>query len=101
MEYKYVLRRNLLSVIGFSLCLYFSYHLVHGERSGLRLFHLEKRIERLSGEYAALSAEREGLERKVVMLRPGSINRDLLEERARDVLGFVHRDERILFESSH
>ncbi len=91
----------MLSLIGFSLCFYFSYHLIHGERSCLRLFYLENRIERLSDEHQRLSEARSNLETKVVMLRPGSINPDLLEERARQVLGFVHKDERILFDGDH
>jgi cell division protein FtsB len=62
---------------------------------------LEKKIEKLSAEYASLNEKRTVLEEKVVMLRPGSINRDLLEERARHVLGFIHPDERILFDSDH
>jgi cell division protein FtsB len=35
-----------------------------------------------------LKSKREDLETKVAMLRPNSINKDLLEERARIVLGF-------------
>ncbi len=91
----------MLSLIGFSLCFYFCYHLVQGERSCFRLWSLERRIERLSSEHARLSASRRDLESRVVMLRPGSIDRDLLEERVRHVLGFVHKDERILFDSGH
>ena len=101
LEYRYLVRRNIFMLIGVSLCFYFSYHLVQGERSYLRLISLEKKIEKLSTEYASLKEKRTALEEKVIMLRPDSINKDLLEERVRHVLGFIHPDERILFDSGH
>ena len=101
LEYRYMFRRNLFPLIGFSLCFYFCYHMIAGERSIMRLMYLENRIERLSEEYQQLSSSRTDLESRVVMMRPGSIDRDLLEERVRNVLGFVHEGERILFDSGH
>lgn len=93
---RYVLRRNLFSVIGACLCVYFSYHLMAGHRSWPRLITLERQTARVEAEYAALKSEREALEERVAMLRPGSINRDLLEERARAVLGYRRADEAVL-----
>lgn len=54
---------------------------------------LERNIERLSDQYDDLHKQRQALENKVTMLRPGSIDPDLLEERARVVLGYQHPDE--------
>ena len=68
--------------------MYFSYHAVFGNRSYIRLASLESQIETLSDKRDELAAQRTGLEDKVVMLRPGSVDRDLLEERARYVLGY-------------
>lgn len=45
-------------------------------------------------EADSLRHRRETLEDKVAMMRPDSINKDLLEERARIVLGFRRADER-------
>ena len=52
-----------------------------------------------STEFDALLGEREKLENKVVMMRPGSINKDLLEERIRSVLGYSYENEIILLQS--
>jgi cell division protein FtsB len=98
-EKRYILRRNMLAIIGVCLSFYFSYHLIAGHRGYFRLMSLEHQIAQTSAEYEALKAEREAIEKKVVMLRPGSIDRDLLDERARHVLGFTHKDEYILLQS--
>ena len=95
-EKRYILRRNLLAVIGVCLSFYFCYHLVAGQRGYLSLISLENRIASVSSEYTSHKAERSTLERRVVMMRPGSVDRDLLEERARHVLGYRYADELIL-----
>lgn len=98
-EKRYILRRNLMAIIGLCLSFYFCYHLVAGQRGYLSLISLEHSIEQASVGYADNKAEREVLERRVVMLRPGSICRDLLEERARHVLGYRYEDELILMDN--
>jgi cell division protein FtsB len=99
-EKRYILRRNMLAVIGLCLSFYFCYHLVAGQRGYLSLISLESHIASVSIEYDAHKAEREVLERRVVMMRPGTIDRDLLEERARYVLGYKYADELILLQGS-
>ncbi len=88
LEQRYLVRKNLVTLIGIGLFVYFSYHLIQGERSLLRYLTLEKSIASLEDKSEKLAKEHESLETKVAMLRPGSINKDLLEERARIVLGF-------------
>lgn len=90
---RYYLRQNLILLIGVFLCSYFVYHTVQGQRSLPCLQTLRGEIEALKVEQAAVEAERAALEERVVMLRPGSINKDLLEERARYVLGYRHPNE--------
>lgn len=79
--------------MGVCLCFYFSYHLVLGERSIRRLQEVNQSLQEKSRSYDALAVEKQALEKKVVMLRPGSINRDLLEERVQFVLGYHHKDD--------
>jgi len=95
---RYLLRRNLVAVIGVCLSFYFCYHLVAGPRGYLKLMSVQAQLESLQIEYNTLKTKREALEKKVVMMRPGSIDRDLLEERARYVLGVRHADELILLQ---
>ncbi len=89
----HLVRKNLIALIGFLLCAYFSYHLIQGERSLIRYMTLEQSILSLNTKAKTVAAERQELEKKVAMMRPGSINKDLLEERARIVLGFRRQGE--------
>lgn len=98
---KYVARQNLIAVIGVCLSFYFCYHLIAGERSYLRLVSLDHQISTTETQYGKTKAEREALEQKVVMMRPGSVNRDLLEEQSRKVLGFHYKDEKVLIKSTN
>ena len=97
-EKRYILRQNMMAVIGVCLSFYFCYHLVAGQRGYFRLISLESRITQVSAEHQELQAKREAVETKVVMMRPGSIDRDLLEERVRYVLGYRYADELILLQ---
>lgn len=101
LEQRYLVRKNLVTLIGMGLFMYFSYHLVQGERSYIRYLSLSQSVSALATETSALKTERESLETKVSMMRPGSINRDLLEERARVVLGFRRDGEKDLLTSSN
>lgn len=82
----------MLPLLGVCLCFYFCYHAVLGNRSVVKLYSLEKQIETLSQEKTDLTNTKESLHKKVVMMRPGSVNKDLLEERVRKTLGY--RDAR-------
>ena len=88
-----MIRENLVLLVGICLCFYFSYHAFQGNRSFVRLLALNSEVSALSEQYAHIKAEREAIEAKVVAMRPGTVSRDLLEERVRAVLGYRHPDE--------
>ncbi len=88
-------------MIGVCLSFYFCYHLIAGERSYLRLVSLNHRVAETEAKYQGAAKERAALEQKVVMMRPGSVNRDLLEEQSRKVLGFHYQDEKVLIKSGN
>lgn len=92
-ERRYTVRQNLLTVVGLCLAVYFCYHLIAGQRSYLRLAYLEHQISQETKAQETLLAQRTALEKKVVMMRPGSINRDLLEEQVRASLGYRYTNE--------
>ena len=94
-------KRNMTAVIGICLSFYFSYHLLAGHRGYFSLISLERQMVEASEQYEATKAKREAVERKVVMMRPGSIDRDLLEERARYILGYQRADEVIIISENN
>lgn len=97
-EKRYIVRQNLIAIIGICLSVYFAYHLVAGHRSALRLMSLETQIATQTDILAEKSTQRADLEEKVVMMRPGSIDRDLLEEQVRKTLGYRAAGEKIIIQ---
>ncbi|MCB9979271.1 MAG: septum formation initiator family protein [Rhodospirillales bacterium] len=89
-------RRTAAPLIGFALALYFSWPLVQGERSYPRLVALEYKIASVDRKLDVVRTEREALEHKVIRLRPDSIDPDLLEERARVLLGYQYPQDRVV-----
>jgi len=84
---------HMLTIIGVMLCFYFSYHTVFGHRSVLALNGLNAEIEKAVSDRDIVISERQNLEDMVIAMRPDSMNPDLVEERARAVLGYKRVDE--------
>lgn len=75
---------------------YFAYHAIYG-RHGLRArAELSERSALLDFELRSLTTVRTKLEHDVALLTPELPNPDLVEEIARDVLGYVHPEDRIV-----
>ena len=81
-----------------SLCLlgYFGWHGFHGPRSFANQAAIEAEVGRLEAELAKVSAERAARDARVALLRPQSIDPDLLDEMARRALGYVEEGEIVL-----
>lgn len=92
-RHRQLLKKNALLLAGLCLTVYFTYHIFYGARSYTQLRTLETEIVQREQELFEVRSDREMLESKVRMMRPGSLSRDLLEERARIVLGYKYADE--------
>ena len=76
---------------------YMLYHAVEGDRGWFAYLRLNREIDRLSLQLDELSARENVLQRRVSLLRPDNLDPDLLEERARAVLGLMKRNEIVIF----
>ena len=78
---------------------YFGYHCIHGDY-GLRATEVfeQRRIAR-DRELALLKAKREHLEQQVALLSDGSLDKDMLDEKARYQLNMSRGDEVVIFNS--
>ncbi len=86
-------RHVFLPVLGVSALVYFTYHAVQGDRGLIAYVHLTAEIE-LANEYLTqVGAVRRALETDVALLQPDALDRDMLDERARAVLGLAQGDE--------
>ena len=95
------LRRRLrwqswLVIVGLGLAAYFGYHAVNGNRGLLAQQQLSGNLNAKEKQLAALRRERESLERKVLRLRSGSLDPDLIDELAREALSMVEPEDVII-----
>jgi cell division protein FtsB len=88
-------------VAGISLVVYFSYHLVEGDRGLLAWRQVGEKVRVAQAELAASDAQRTALDRRVNLLRAGHLDPDMLDERARATLNLVAPDERVIFPPRH
>ena len=90
-----------LYVLAAAMIGYFWFHAYNGQR-GLRAKHeIDQQMAELSAELDRLKAERGQWERKVTLLRSDSIDPDMLDERARSLLGVAHPNDLIMMVKSH
>lgn len=83
-------------LISAALTVYFGYFALYG-RHGLVVYaKLQREAELRQSDLDRITAERTALERRVNLLKPESIDPDLLEERARDTLGLTGPNELVL-----
>ncbi len=75
---------------------YFGYHLHTGDHGLKARVALESRRAVLSGELAGLKEVSKRLERDVALLRPDSLDPDMLDERARAILNLAQPDDLII-----
>lgn len=86
-------RQIAVSLLGVTFIGYFAFHAIEGDRGLRAYFALMHRMHLAQNELGQLRAQRQVIERRVSLLRPDGLDLDMLEERAHEVLGFVHDDE--------
>ena len=84
------------AVLSVGFVTYFGYHLVQGDRGLIVHAQLSRDVSRARAELQAVHAERERLQTRVNLLHPDHVDRDMLDERARRILGLVHPDEVVI-----
>lgn len=101
MDIRHEMRRRLrhaaVPVICACAVVYFGYHAIQGDHGLITYMRYGQYIASLQSEYDRTVLERESLEHRVSLLRSRSLDPDLLEERAMDVLGFAHPNDRVIY----
>ncbi len=83
-------------LICLSLTVYFSYHMRYGRHGLEARSELQERSALLDFEIKGLESVRTKLRKDVALLSPEIPNADIVEETARDVLGYVRPDDKIV-----
>lgn len=82
--------------LGALVVAYFAYHTVQGDRGLVALTHLQGEVEQAQRVLDHVRGERVELERRTMLLRPESLDLDMLEERARTQLNHSHPDDLVI-----
>lgn len=90
---KSIRGRFVLPVLTVAFLAYFGFHAYHGEFGLYSRMQLEERKAALTEQLAKVTSDREALEKRVSMLRDGTIEKDMLDEQARRALNLSHPDE--------
>jgi cell division protein FtsB len=89
-------RQVLGPLMGAAMMVYFGYHAVQGDRGLIAWWNLRYELEKTEADLERVTVQKQALENRVALLRPQSLDRDMLEERARLMLGAVHTDDLII-----
>ena len=88
-------------ILGPILCIglifYIAYHAVQGDRGLIAYWQLTKQVERAVIVNEELKERRSKLQNQVSLLSPQSLDRDMLDERARFLLGYSKPNEFIFY----
>ncbi|MCZ6719926.1 MAG: septum formation initiator family protein [Proteobacteria bacterium] len=80
------------------ILVYLGYHAIQGDRGLLSWLKLSEELGNARTELMELAGERARLEHRVALLRPEGLDRDLLDERARQMLNLARPDEVVIYQ---
>ena len=84
------------SILAVLIFAYFLFHAVQGDRGVLAWMQVRKQIADAEAQRAVVHNERTWWEHRVALLRADGLDRDMLDERVRRVLGLARPDELIV-----
>jgi cell division protein FtsB len=76
---------------------YFVWHAINGERGLKTKDEYQRKIAGLNEQLQSLKAERASWEHRIELTNGAAIDRDLLDEEARGLLGRVNKNDLIVF----
>ena len=101
MSLAYEIRRRARAAVAPTLLVctvgYFAYYAIHGERGLFGYLRIVDRIGQVETALDARTRERDRLALRVRLLRRDALDTDILDERARGVLGLAHPDEVVIY----
>ncbi|MBB6259608.1 cell division protein FtsB [Paenochrobactrum gallinarii] len=90
---KSIRGRFVLPLLATAFLSYFGFHAYHGEYGIDSSGRLQQQVNLLTAELDELTTERQAMEKRVSLLRDGSIEKDMLDEQARRALNLSNANE--------
>ncbi|MEM7122618.1 MAG: septum formation initiator family protein [Pseudomonadota bacterium] len=88
--------KHLPGLVGMCAVVYFGYHAIQGDRGLLTLITLDNRVASVSHQVDVVKSEQMVLAQRVSLMRPASLDRDMLEEQVRLVLNYTHPNDVVI-----
>ena len=88
-------RKSAFNAVILLMLLYFVFHSIYGSRGIIAYFKLQAELENSHIKLEKLRAERLEIENRTKLLRPGSLDKDMLDEKIRNVLGLSEPKEKV------
>ncbi len=98
---KSFLRSLIIPVCSLAALGYFGFHAIVGEYGITGREHIDGEVANLQQELKKVSGERKALEKRVSLLRPESLNADMIDERARESLNMANSNELVILRPGH
>lgn len=92
------MRFYILPFVFLMITLYFTYHLIQGERGLFRLFEVNKELDEAETLLKKSEHDKAAMESKIDSLSAESLSADMLDELGRKELGFIKSNEYVIFE---
>lgn len=86
----------IVPILGLGALAYLGYHLFEGDRGLKASWSVEQRLAKAETERKSLMAERQRLESRVALLREDTLDRDMLDERLRQMLNLVQPNDIVI-----
>lgn len=86
----------IVPILGLGALAYLGYHFFEGERGLKASWSVEQRLAKAEAERKSLMAERLRLEGRVALLREDTLDRDMLDERLRQMLNLVQPNDIVI-----
>jgi cell division protein FtsB len=90
-KFDFVISLGCCALLGF-----FAWHAFKGPRGFAYRETLDAQAAKLETEAAGITAQRAGMEMRVKLLRPGSVDPDMLDQMARQTLSLAKSSELII-----
>ena len=94
-QFRFI-KRALGPLIAIGVFGYFSYHIIEGNHGIRAWWKLDTQLSQAHKKLEILHKTRDSLEQRVQLLNPSSLCPDMLEERSREVLGYIHPNEIVI-----
>ena len=95
---KFIMLRIGLYLLGMASLSYFAFHTVNCEYGMTSGKAMQAQIDELNAESKVLAARRAYLTKQVKLMSDGTLEADMLDERARSLLAVSREDEIIIYQ---